>query len=144
MAGTRLYIGNLSYSTTADSLREAFSADGRQVTDVTVITDRDTGQSRGFAFVEMSSPAEAEQALEAMEGVEIDGRALRVSEARARSGGGGGGGGGYRDSGGPGGGGGGGYRDGGNRGGGRGGRGRSGGRGGGRGGDDYGGGSGSY
>ena len=106
MAGARLYVGNLSYQTTQDALRAAFEQDGRTVVEVKIVTDRDTGQPRGFAFVEMSSPAEAQAAIAAMDGQQLDGRTLRVNEAQERSGGGGGGGG----------------RGGGGRGGGRGGR----------------------
>ncbi|HET6611131.1 MAG TPA: RNA-binding protein [Kofleriaceae bacterium] len=83
--GTRLYIGNLSYSTQEDALRAAFGENGRQVAEVTIITDRMTGQPRGFAFVEMASPADAEAAIEAMDGYQLDGRTLRVSEARERA-----------------------------------------------------------
>jgi len=75
--GNRLYVGNLSYSTTEESLRSAFEQDGRQVTDVSIITDRMTGQSRGFAFVEMASPADAQAAIAALDGRELDGRTLR-------------------------------------------------------------------
>jgi len=92
--GNRLYVGNLSYSTTEESLRAAFEQEGRHVTDVSIITDRMTGQSRGFAFVEMASPADAQAAISALDGRELDGRTLRVSEARERGPGGGGGGGG--------------------------------------------------
>jgi RNA recognition motif-containing protein len=91
--GTKLYVGNLSYSTTEETLREAFAADGRQVTEVSIITDRMTGQPRGFAFVTMGSPADAEAAISSLDGRELDGRTLKVSEARERQGGGGGGGG---------------------------------------------------
>ena len=107
--GTKLYVGNLSYATTEESLKSAFETDGRHVTQVSIITDRMTGQPRGFAFVEMATPAEAEAAISALDGYELDGRTLKVSEARERSGaggGGGGGGGGYRSGGGGGGGGG--------------------------------------
>jgi cold-inducible RNA-binding protein len=94
---TKLYVGNLNYQTTEDSLREAFSAEGRQVTDVFVVTDRATGQPRGFAFVEMASDQDAQSAINALNGQQLDGRTLRVSEAREREprgpGGGGGGGG---------------------------------------------------
>jgi len=83
-------------STTEETLRTAFEADGRQVREVAIITDRMTGQPRGFAFVEMGSPADAQAAIAALDGRELDGRTLRVSEARERSGGGGGGGGGGR------------------------------------------------
>ena len=98
--GTRLYVGNLSFQTTQDSLREAFEQDGRKVVEVKIVTDRDTGQPRGFAFVEMSSPAEAQAAIAALDGQQLDGRTLRVNEAQERSGGGGGGGGGGRGGGG--------------------------------------------
>ncbi len=126
--GRRLYIGNLAYGVTEQDLRDSFGEGGGTITDVKVIMDRETGRSRGFAFVEMSTDAEAAQAVETMNGREVQGRAISVSEARERSGGGGGGGGGY------GGGGGGGYGGGGG-GGGRGGRGGGGGgRGGGGGG----------
>jgi RNA recognition motif-containing protein len=126
--GRRLYIGNLAYGVTEQDLRDAFGEGGGTITDVKVILDRETGRSRGFAFVEMSSDAEAAQAVETMNGRDVQGRAISVSEARERSGGGGGGGGGYGGGGGGGGGGragGGGGRSGG--GGGRGGGGRSGG-----------------
>jgi len=94
MAGGRLYVGNLSYQTSEDTLRAAFEQDGRKVLEVKIVTDRDTGQPRGFAFVEMSSPAEAQEAIAAMDGQQLDGRTLRVNEAQERSGGGGRGGGG--------------------------------------------------
>jgi hypothetical protein len=138
--GTRLYVGNLSFQTTEDSLRAAFGGDGRQVTEVKIMLDRDTGRSRGFAFVEMATEQDAQGAIQAMNGADLDGRPLKVNEAQPRqdSGGrggfGGGGGGGRGGYGGGGGGGRGGY------GGGGGGRGGYGGGGGGRGG--YGGGGG--
>src|SRR5262245_19087837 len=94
--GTRLYVGNLSFGTTDASLRQAFEEDGRNVVEVKIITDRETGQSRGFAFVEMASPAEAEAAIRANDGRNLDGRTLRVSIAQERTGGGGGVGGGGR------------------------------------------------
>ena len=131
---TRLYVGNLSFNTTADGVRTAFQQFGT-VSDVHLVTDRETGRSRGFAFVTMGTTAEAAKAIEGMDGKTLDGRPLRVNEAeqrQARGGGGGGGGGGFRGGGG----GGGGYRGGG---GGRGGYGDEGGGGGG-GGGDYGGG----
>jgi RNA recognition motif-containing protein len=95
--GTRLYVGNLSFSSTVDTVREAFARIG-EVTDVHIVTDRATGQSRGFGFVTMGSPAEAQKAIESMNGANLDGRALRVNEAEERPqrggfGGGGGGGG---------------------------------------------------
>src|SRR5512143_483572 len=119
---TRLYVGNLSFNTTADGVRTAFTQFGN-VSDVHLVTDRETGRSRGFAFVTMGTTEEAAKAIEGMDGKQLDGRPLRVNEAEQRQQrGGGGGGGGYR-----GGGGGGGYRGGG---------------GGGGGGGDYGGGGG--
>jgi cold-inducible RNA-binding protein len=127
--GTRLYVGNLSFHTTEPTLRAAFEADGRQVVEVKIVTDRDTGQPRGFAFVEMASPADAEASIAALDGSQLDGRSLRVSIAQERTGGGGGGGGGF---GGGGGGGRGGFGGGGGGGGGRGGRGGGGGGGRGR------------
>ncbi|MBL8749925.1 MAG: RNA-binding protein [Planctomycetes bacterium] len=141
--GTRLYVGNLSFQTTEDSLRAAFEGDGRQVTEVKIMLDRDTGRSRGFAFVEMATEQDAQNAIAAMNGADVDGRPLRVNEAQPRQeggrggfgGGGGGGGGGRGGYGGGGGGGRGGYGGGGGgRGGGRGGYGGGGGGGGGRGG----------
>jgi RNA recognition motif-containing protein len=120
----KLYVGNLSFSTTEETLQAEFGAHG-QVEEVAVITDRDTGRPRGFAFVSMSNDNEGRAAIEALNGAEIDGRTITVNEARPKSnggGGGGGGGGGYRGGGG----GGGGYRGGG--GGGRGGGGGGGGK----------------
>ncbi|NVB83626.1 MAG: RNA-binding protein [Kofleriaceae bacterium] len=154
---TRLYVGNLSFNTTADGVRTAFQQFGN-VSDVHLVTDRETGRSRGFAFVTMGTTEEAAKAIEGMDGKTLDGRPLRVNEAEQRQqrGGGGGGGGGFRGGGGGGyggGGGGGGYGGGGggrggygggggdDRGGGGGRGGRRGGRGGG-GGDDWGGGGG--
>ncbi|HEX8567610.1 MAG TPA: RNA-binding protein [Pyrinomonadaceae bacterium] len=116
---TKLYVGNLSFKTTGDDLQELFSQAGT-VESAQVVTDRDSGFSRGFGFVEMSSDEEAQAAISQFNGTEIDGRALNVNEARPRDdrggGGGGGGRGGNRGGGGFGGGGGGGR--GGNRGGG--------------------------
>jgi len=89
----KLYVGNLSFNTTSDDLQKAFEAFG-SVTEVALISDRETGQSRGFAFVTMGSRAEAKAAIEGMQGRELDGRTLTVNEARPkedRSGGGGGG-----------------------------------------------------
>ncbi|MCC6409748.1 MAG: RNA-binding protein [Planctomycetes bacterium] len=122
--GTKLYVGNLSYSTTETSLRAAFETNGRSVKEVAVISDRETGRPRGFAFVRMGTDAEAKAAIEELDGFELDGRRIRVNEAQERAPGGGGGGGfrprpggGGPSSGGGGGGGGGGYRDRGDRGG---------------------------
>ncbi|MCA8964410.1 MAG: RNA-binding protein, partial [Planctomycetes bacterium] len=91
--GTRLYVGNLSFQTTEDVLRDAFGADGRTVTDCKIMLERDTGRSRGFAFVEMANDADAQAAIAAMNGFDLDGRSLRVNEAQPRAEGGGGGGG---------------------------------------------------
>ena len=89
----RLYVGNLSYDSTDDSVRAAFSEDGRNVTEVHVMVDRDTGRPRGFGFVEMGSEAEAQAAIQAMDGASLDGRNIKVNEAqerKPRQGGGGG------------------------------------------------------
>ena len=94
MAGARLYVGNLPFDTDEATLRSAFEAGGRKVTEVKVITDRMTGQPRGFAFVEMASSQDAQAAISELDGRDFGGRTLRVSEAREREGGGGGGGGG--------------------------------------------------
>ena len=83
--GTRLYIGNLSPMTTEDELRGVFSEDGRQVTDVKVVTDRATGQSRGFAFVELATESSAKQAIEALNGRQMQGTPMRVKEAKERA-----------------------------------------------------------
>jgi RNA recognition motif-containing protein len=130
----RLFVGNLSWDTQEDDLIAAFEKDGRQVTSARIMTDRDTGRSRGFAFVEMATDEDAQAAIQAMDGVEVDGRAIRVNEAeerKPRAGGGGGFGGGGGGRGGFGGGGGGGGGRGGFGGGGGGGRGGFGGGGGG-------------
>jgi RNA recognition motif-containing protein len=107
----KLFVGNIPYTATEDTIRDMFAKEGRNVSRVTVVTDRETGRSRGFAFVEMESEDDAKAAVAALNGTEFDGRTLRVDIAHDKPAGGGGGGGG---------------------GGGRGGR---GGRGGGRGGD---------
>jgi RNA recognition motif-containing protein len=121
--GKKLYVGNLPYSVSDSDLQQMFEAHGT-VQSAQVIMDRDTGRSKGFGFVEMGSDAEAQAAITAMNGNEIDGRALTVNEARPKEGGGGGGGGrgggrGYGGGGGGRGGGGGGYGGGGGGGGGR-------------------------
>ena len=95
--GSRLYIGNLSWDTTEDALRAALTEGGRTVKDLHMVTDRDTGRPRGFGFVEMSSKGDADAAITALDGTDLDGRTIKVNEARERqprSGGGGGGGGG--------------------------------------------------
>ena len=94
-----IYVGNLSHQTTEDELREAFEAFG-QVGSANIIKDRYSGESRGFGFVEMPSKEEAEKAIEEMNGKEMGGRALNVSEARPRREGGGRGGRGGRGGGG--------------------------------------------
>ena len=96
--GKRLFVGNLSFQTKEGTLESLFSQDGRQVASVSVVQDRETGRSRGFAFVEMANDADAQAAIKALDGQQVDGRAVRVNEAEERtprpSGGGGGGGGG--------------------------------------------------
>jgi len=79
----KVYIGNMSYDTTEDALRELFAAHG-EVTSVNVITDRQTGRPRGFAFVEMATDEAAEAAITALNGQMVDGRSLKVAEARPR------------------------------------------------------------
>src|SRR3954469_24024470 len=117
---SKLFVGNLSFNTTENELQDLFAACGT-VSDVNLITDRMSGRSKGFAFVTMGTPEEAQNAINTLNGKDVNGRAMNVSEARPREErsdrGGGGGGGGY-----------------GGGGGGRGGRGGSGGGGGGRGG----------
>ena len=91
-----IYVGNLSYDATEDQVRELFAAYG-VVDRVSIVTDRDTGQSRGFAFVEMTDDDAANKAMEALNGAKLGGRNLNINEARPREnrprGGGGGGGG---------------------------------------------------
>ena len=121
--GNKLYVGNLAYSVRDDSLQEAFAQFGT-VTSAKVMMDRETGRSKGFGFVEMGSDAEAQSAINGMNGQALEGRAIVVNEARPREErpGGFGGGGGGRSGGGGGGYGGGGYGGGGGAGGGGGGR----------------------
>ena len=119
IVGKKLYVGNLPYGMTTDQLRDLFAQQG-EVEDAIVLTDRETNRSRGFGFVTYNSDSDAQKAIDALNGFEVEGRGLKVNEARERPAGGGGGGG-FR--GGP---------RGGNGGGGRGPRG-----GGGRGGDRY-------
>ena len=90
---TKLYVGNLSFNTSTDELEKIFGEIGA-VQSTNVIEDRETGRSRGFAFVEMSSSEEAEKAISTLNGKEIDGREMIVNEAKPRENSGGGGGGG--------------------------------------------------
>ena len=90
--GTRLYVGNLPFSADEDTVRDLFSQEDRQVTEVKLITDRDTGRPRGFGFVEMANSEDADAAISSLNGFSMDGRALTVNEAKERSSGGGGGG----------------------------------------------------
>jgi cold-inducible RNA-binding protein len=111
---TKLFVGNLSFNTTENDLQDAFAAHGT-VTEANLMMDRATGRPRGFAFVTMSTPEEAQAAIDGLNGKSLDGRELTVNVARPREersgGGGGGGGGGRRQFGGGGGGGGGGGRN---------------------------------
>ena len=100
--GTKLYVGNLNFTTTEDALRAAFAANGRTVKEVAIPSDRETGRPRGFAFVTMGSDADAQAAIADLDGKDLNGRSLKVNEAqdKPRSGGGFGGGGGGRGGGG--------------------------------------------
>jgi RNA recognition motif-containing protein len=89
---TKLYVGNLSFNTSSQDLETMFGESGT-VQSVSIIEDRETGRSRGFAFVEMSSKEEANAAIASFDGKEIDGRNLKVNEAKPRENNGGGGGG---------------------------------------------------
>ncbi len=98
--GKKLYVGNLAFSTTEEELRELFETHG-PIESVSVITDRETGRARGFAFVEFEEASGAEAAMQALDGRDVGGRTIRVNEAHERrggrpGGGGGRGGGGYR------------------------------------------------
>jgi len=95
----KLFIGGLAFSTSNDRLREVFAQAGN-VESATVVTDRDTGQSRGFGFVEMASAEEAAKAVDKFNGQQVDGRTLKVEIANAKGAGGGAGGGGFRSRGG--------------------------------------------
>ncbi len=107
MSTARLYVGNLSYGTSQETLEKTFAEHG-EVVSVSIITDRQTGRPKGFAFVEFSTPEEAEAAKGALNGADLDGRTLNVDSAREQeqrkpggySGGGGGYGGGYNSGGG--------------------------------------------
>ena len=80
---TKLFVGNLSFNTTENDLQDAFAAHGT-VTEANLMTDRTTGRPRGFGFVTMSSPEEAQNAIQALNGADLDGRNLTVNEARPR------------------------------------------------------------
>jgi len=82
--GRKLYVGNLPYSADQQSLQETFSQCGT-VDSVNVITDRDTGQSKGFGFVEMSSDSEAQKAIQELNGTSMDGREIKVNEAKPKA-----------------------------------------------------------
>ncbi len=97
--GRKLYVGNLPYSATEQTLHETFGAIGT-VDSVNLITDRDTGQSKGFGFVEMSSDSEAQKAIQELNGTAIEGREIKVNEAKPKAPRGGRGGGGYGGGGG--------------------------------------------
>lgn len=101
--GTRLYIGNLPFSADEAQLRAICEKNGRVVTSVKLVTDRETGRPRGFGFVEMASASDAQACIDELNGYNFGGRSLTVNEARereSRGGGGGGGGGGYGGGGG--------------------------------------------
>ena len=91
--GTRLYVGNLPFSVDESTLRSLFEQNDRKVEEVKLITDRDTGRPRGFGFVEMGSSEDADKAIRELDGYQLEGRALKVNEARERTTGGGRGGG---------------------------------------------------
>ncbi len=88
--GNRLYVGNIPFSTDEDTLNALFAQGGRTVAEVHIVSDRTTGRPRGFAFVEMGSEDDAQAAIKAIDGTEIDGRAVQVNEAKERPRGGGG------------------------------------------------------
>jgi RNA recognition motif-containing protein len=81
----RLYVGNIPYSTTDNDLRELFGQNGRRVTEVKIITDRESGQSRGYAFVQMATQEEAQAVVAELNGANVGGRAMVVNEARERT-----------------------------------------------------------
>ena len=85
LMGNKLYVGNLSYDTTEESLRNHFSSDDRKVTEVNLIMDREPDRPRGFGFVTMDSDEAAKAAIEALNGKELDGRELKVNEAKAKT-----------------------------------------------------------
>jgi RNA recognition motif-containing protein len=98
--GTRLYVGNLPFSADESQIRDLFAQNGRAVSEVKLVTDRDTGRPRGFGFVEMGTSQDADGAIRELNGYDFGGRALTVNEAKERTTGGGGFGGGYGGGGG--------------------------------------------
>ena len=80
----KIFVGNLDFGATEDTIRSLFESHGN-VESVSIVTDRDTGRSRGFAFVEMSDASEAEQAIAALNGANVGGRAINVNEARPKT-----------------------------------------------------------
>ena len=90
--GTRLYVGNLPFTADEDQIRDLFGQNGRTVSEVKLVTDRETGRPRGFGFGEMGSNVEADSAIRALNGHSMGGRPLTVNEAKERTSGGGGGG----------------------------------------------------
>lgn len=93
--GTKIFVGNISFDSSEQDLRDLFAGDGRQVSSVSVIMDRETGRPRGFAFVEMGNTDDMNAAIKALDGADLHGRQLRVNEAHDKPKGGGGGGGRY-------------------------------------------------
>ncbi|MHC4934096.1 MAG: RNA recognition motif domain-containing protein [Planctomycetota bacterium] len=98
--GNKIFVGNMPFDATEQDLQELFSRDDRKVERVSIITDRETGRPRGFAFVEMATAEDTSAAISALDGQELLGRPLRVNEAHDKPRGGGGGGGGYGGGGG--------------------------------------------
>ncbi len=88
--GKRLYVGNLSWDTSEDTLRGAFEQGGRTVSDCHIVSDRETGRPRGFAFIEMEEASAADDAIRALDGSDLGGRNIKVNEAQDRKAGGGG------------------------------------------------------
>jgi len=82
---SRLFVGNLSWETTTDTLRQAFESNGHPVNDVHIVLDRETGRPRGFGFIELSDDSAAQNAMSQMDGEMVDDRPIRISEARERA-----------------------------------------------------------
>jgi RNA recognition motif-containing protein len=93
--GTKIFVGNLSFEATEQDLHDLFSADDRKVDKVSIVTDRDSGRPRGFAFVEMATASDVSAAITALDGKDLYGRPLRVNEAHDKPRGPGGGSGGF-------------------------------------------------